>query len=70
MQRLANELLGHIGPVGVGGIDQIDAELDRSTQDTERRVTIGRGTPHPWSGKLHRPESEAVHRERTKSNHS
>jgi len=34
MQCLTDEVLGDVGPVGVRGVDEVDAELDGSPQDS------------------------------------
>ena len=45
VQRLSDELLAHVGAVRVGGVDEVDAELDRATQDGLGFLTIGRLAP-------------------------
>src|SRR6476660_10028924 len=32
LERLADELLGHVGPVRIGGIDEVDAEIGQALQ--------------------------------------
>ena len=40
MECFSYELLGDVRPVGVGRVNQIDAELDTATQDLDRPVVI------------------------------
>jgi hypothetical protein len=40
MKRLMDQLLGHEWAVRVGGVDEVDAELDRSPQHPDRFVVI------------------------------
>ena len=40
-QRLADELLADVRTVGVGGVDEVDAELDRAPQHRLRLVAVG-----------------------------
>ena len=37
VQRLADEVLGHERPVAVGGVDEVDAELDGAAQHGDAR---------------------------------
>ena len=48
------------GPVGVGGVDEVDAELDRAAQDRLRLVAVGGRAPDAGAGDPHRAEAEAV----------
>ena len=63
VQRLADELLGHVGPVGVGGVEEVDAQLDGPSQHGNGPVVIIGGPPHAGAGQLHGAESEPVNRE-------
>ena len=36
MQRLGDDLLGHVGAIGVGRVDEVDAELDGAAEDSDR----------------------------------
>ena len=40
MQRLADEVLGDVRAVGVGGVDEVDAELGQPLEDGDRRVVV------------------------------
>ena len=59
VQRLADEVLGDERPVGVGGVDEVDAELGQRPQDRERGVVVGRRAPDALAGDAHRAEAEA-----------
>jgi len=60
VQRLGDQLLAHVGPVGVGGVNQVDAQLDRAAQGGDRAVTVLGRPPDPVAGYPHRPEAEAA----------
>ena len=47
MERLADEFLGHIGPVGIGGIDEVHAELRQALQRRPRLSSGGPQMPAP-----------------------
>jgi hypothetical protein len=49
VQRLADEVLGHERPVAVGGVDEVDAELDgrRRTRTAVSWSFGGPQTPSP-----------------------
>jgi hypothetical protein len=65
VQRPAHELLGDLGTVGVGGVEQVDAEVGRAAHHGDGGVGIGRWTPDTRSGEeAHRAETEPVHRPR------
>ena len=49
-----------LGAVGVGGVDEIDAQLDRAAQDGDRLAVVGRLAPDAVAGDLHRAEAEPV----------
>jgi hypothetical protein len=60
-QRLRDEALAHERSVRVGGVDQVDAELDRASQHRDRLVVVRRFTPDARTGDAHRAEPESVH---------
>jgi hypothetical protein len=60
MERLVDQLLGDRRSVGVGGVDEVHALLDRAPEHADRLVGVGGRTPHPFAGELHRPVPEAV----------
>ena len=61
LQRLADEFLGDERAVGVRGVDEVDAELDRATQHADAFVAIGRRTPNALAGQSHCAEPEPIH---------
>jgi hypothetical protein len=63
VERLADQLLADVRPVGVGGVDEVDAQLDRAAQHRLRLVPVGRRTPDPVPGDPHGPKPEAVDRQ-------
>src|ERR1700719_4694498 len=62
MQRLGDETLANYGAVRVGGVDQIDSQLQCATQNCDRLNMIGRFSPDAGAGELHRAEPEPVNR--------
>ena len=60
MQRLADQLLGVIRAVGVCGVDEVDAELDRAAQHADAFVVVVRRAPDALSGYSHGTETESV----------
>ena len=63
VQRLGDELLAHEGPVRVGRVDEVDAEVYGAPQHAEGLGAVAGRTPHPLAGDPHRPEAEARHGE-------
>ena len=63
MQRLADDLFGEVGAVGVRGVDEVDAEFGRPPQHADRFVPIGRRAPNALAGQTHCAVAEAVDRE-------
>ncbi len=59
MQRLANELLRHVGPIGVGRVDEVDAEFRDSPQRRQRLGPVAGRPPDSRTGDPHRAEAEA-----------
>src|SRR4029077_17012413 len=62
MKRLGDEALGHYGPVGVSGVDEIDSQLQCMLQDSDRLGVVGRFSPYASTGQLHRTEAEPANR--------
>jgi hypothetical protein len=63
MEGLGDQLLADLRTVGVGCVDQVDAELHRAAEDRERGVAVRRWPPDALAGDPHRAEAEAAHRE-------
>ena len=62
VQRGVDQLVRDVGPVVLGGVDVVDAQLDGPAQDGERRLPVAWWTPDARTGELHRAEADAGHR--------
>src|SRR6266496_6333712 len=60
IQRFGNEELVRFRTVSIGGIDEIDAQLDRAPQNFLRVLAIRRPTPDPLARQAHRAKPEPV----------
>ena len=60
VQRFADELLGHVRAVGVGGVDEVHAELDGTTQHPDALVVVLGWAPDPGPGDPHGSEGHPV----------
>jgi hypothetical protein len=60
MQCLGNEELVRFRTVSIGGVDEIDAQLDCAPQNFLRVLAIRRPTPDPLACQAHRPKTEPV----------
>ena len=60
MERLLDDLIGHMRTVIVAGIDVVYASRNRLSQNCNRSVNITRRSPHLRAGKLHRAIAHAV----------
>jgi hypothetical protein len=58
VQGLLDDLVGHLGPVRVAGVDVGDAELDRLAQDANGLVVVRGRTHDVRAGQLHRAVPE------------
>ena len=61
MQRLADELVGHVGTIIVAGVDVIDAARDRFAQHRDRRVMVLGRPEHAWARELHGAVAKTLH---------
>ena len=59
-QRLADQPLGNLGAVGVGGVDQGDAQLDGAAQHAAGLGGIGRLAPRAFAHQAHGSVAQAV----------
>ena len=50
----------HVRAVGVGGVDEVDAEFDCATQHADAFVVVVRRPPHALAGDPHGAEAESV----------
>ena len=66
VQRLANEFVGHVRPVELGGVDVVDTEFHRPPQHRNGFVVVTGRTEDTGPGQLHRTESHPVDVERAK----
>jgi hypothetical protein len=62
-ERLGDDALGNLRAVAVGGVQEVDAELDGPDEQSLRSGAVGRIAPDFAAGHAHRPESHAVDRE-------
>jgi hypothetical protein len=62
VERLLDQLFGHDRPVRVGGVDEVDAQLDRAPQHAYGLLGVLRVTPDTGPGELHRAVAEPGHR--------
>jgi hypothetical protein len=58
-QRLGDEVLRDVRAVGVGRVDEVDAELGQPPQDGQRGLVAGRRPPDAVAGDAHRAVAEA-----------
>ena len=65
MQGLADQFVGHVGPVELGGVDVVDAEFDGPPQHGQRLVAIARRPERPATRKLDGAEADAGDRKAT-----
>lgn len=60
VERFADEPLGDVRPIGIRGVDEIDAELGHALQRPKRFRSIFRRTPDARTRDAHRAEAEAM----------
>jgi len=60
MKRFGDKTLCNLRPVRVGGVDEIDSQLDRAPQNRDCLGMIGRFSPDAVAGQLHCAEAESV----------
>ncbi len=61
VQRFGDQPLADHRPVGIGGIDEVDAEFDHATQHRTRLPLVLRFAPDAFAGDAHRAEAHARH---------
>ena len=59
-ERFADEVLADVRAVAVGGVDEVDAQLDGAAQDGAGGVEVRGRTPDAGAGDAHGTEAEAV----------
>src|SRR5947209_8504701 len=60
VERLGDQPLADLGPIGVGGIDEVDAEIDRAAEHALAFLAISGLTPDAFAGQPHGAEAEAI----------
>src|SRR4029079_8503239 len=60
IERLADQLFRYVWSVGVGGIDEIDAELRHALSSSKRLRSIFRWTPAHFTGDAQGAEAETI----------
>src|SRR2546423_1035521 len=63
IRRLGDETLGTDGPVRVGGVNEIDSQLDCMSEDSDSLGMVARFPPDPSAGKLHRAKAKPANRD-------
>ena len=63
MERLAQQPLGRLGAVGVGSVEELDAEVGRAPEEPAGAGRVRRVAPCATPRERHRAESEPTHRE-------
>ena len=61
MQRLADQLLGNVGAVGIGGVDESRLRVRATRQRREAPVAVGGLAPNARPGDPHRAEAQPMH---------
>jgi hypothetical protein len=61
MERFGNDKFACFRAVSIGGVDEIDAELDCATQNFPGVISIGRPTPDSGARQAHRAKPKAIH---------
>jgi hypothetical protein len=61
MERVRDQIFGDLGTVGVGGIDEIDAELDAPPEHPDGSVAVAGGAEDAFAGDAHGAEAHPVH---------
>jgi hypothetical protein len=62
VEGLGEDQLTDVRPVGVGGVDEVDAKLDRPADHPDGLVPVPGLAPDARTGDPHRAEAEAIHR--------
>ena len=60
MERLGDQVLAHLRTVGVGGVDQVDAELQNAPEEALGLLRIVGRAPDALPGDPHGAETESV----------
>jgi hypothetical protein len=60
MQSFGDEAFGNLGTVGVGSVNEGDAQLDSATEDTTGRGWVGGFSPSAIADQTHSSVTEAA----------
>ena len=60
MERLGDQPLAYLRAIGVGGVDEVDAEFHRPAQEAAGFARVPGLAPNPAAGDPHRSKSEPV----------
>ena len=60
MQCLRNDSLTHFGAIGISRVDEVDSELDRPPEYSNRLTPVLRLFPDPLAGYSHRPKAKPM----------
>src|SRR5262245_33342927 len=60
VERLADQPLGDLRPVGVRGVDEIDTQLWETFEGPGRLCQVNRRAPDAWSGDTHGAKAKAM----------
>src|SRR5215813_1466887 len=61
IKSFGNDLFTDVWAVRIGGVDEIDSEINGAAKNPYSFPAIGRLAPNPFPGDSHRTESEAVY---------
>jgi len=59
-ERFSDDLVGDVGPVGVGRVDVVDAQLDRGPQYFDRARAVARRPEDTRTRELNRAVADPV----------
>jgi hypothetical protein len=65
MERLVDNLIGHMRTIEVARIDMVHPSINGLSQDSNRTGKIARRSPDFWTRQLHRPVTHAIDNQRT-----
>jgi hypothetical protein len=60
MQRLVDQQFRHVGSVGVGRVDKVDAEIGQALERAQHFRAVGRRAPNALAGDAHGAEAQAI----------
>src|SRR5439155_18832071 len=63
VQRFRDQVLGNMRTIGIGCIDEVDAEVNRRAQYGPRLLQVYRISPDPWTREAHGTEAETMNRQ-------